>query len=59
MNPTKFLDGYKTVLAALGLIGLGVYQMSQGEMELGLQSLMAGVTALGLRHAVSKREGEV
>ena len=54
MNPLPFLDGYKTIVAAVGLVALGVYQLSQGQLELGFQSLMAGLAALGLRHAIEK-----
>lgn len=50
----RLLDGHKTVIAAIGLIGLALYQFSQGQVEPGMQSLLAGLTALGLRHAVEK-----
>ncbi len=44
----------KTVLSAIGLIGLGVYQISQGQYETGIQSILAGLAMLGLRHAIAK-----
>lgn len=49
-----FGSGWKTYVAGIGLIGLGVYQISQGQYEAALQSIAAGIAALGLRHAVEK-----
>lgn len=53
MDLSKLLTGYKTYLAAAGLFGLGVYQISQGNMEVGIQSLLAGLAAFGIRTAVA------
>lgn len=50
----SILDGYKTIIAGVGLIGLAVYQFSLGQFEQGMQSLLAGLVALGLRHAINK-----
>jgi hypothetical protein len=46
------LNGYKTYLAAAGLIGLSVYQLSQGQVEQAIQNLLAGLAAFGLRNAL-------
>jgi len=46
------LNGYKTYLAAAGLIGLAVYQLSQGQFELAAQNFLAGFAAFGLRNAL-------
>jgi hypothetical protein len=51
------LSGYKTYLAAVGLVGLAVYQVSQGQIETALQSFLAAATATGLRHAMAKLPG--
>jgi hypothetical protein len=51
------LSGYKTYVAAAGLVGLAVYQFSQGQVETGVQSVLAALTAAGLRHAVAKLPG--
>jgi hypothetical protein len=51
------LNGYKTYVAAAGLVGLAVYQFSQGQVETGVQSVLAALTAAGLRHAVAKLPG--
>lgn len=48
------LSGYKTYLAAAGLFGLAAYQASQGDLQAAFQSVMAALTAAGLRHAVDK-----
>lgn len=54
MNPINWLDGYKTYLSALGLLGLAVYQASEGAYQLALQSFLAALAAFGLRQAVAK-----
>jgi hypothetical protein len=48
------LSGYKTYIAAIGLAGLAVYQFSQGQVDTGVQSVLAALAAAGLRHAVAK-----
>ncbi len=48
------LDGYKTMIAAVGLVALGVYKLTQKDFEGGAQSIAAGLAALGLRHAITK-----
>jgi hypothetical protein len=48
------IDGYKTYIAAAGLLGLAVFQASTGQYEPALQSLLQAATVAGLRHAVSK-----
>lgn len=54
MDFLKLFDGYKSVISGVGLVGLGVYQFSQGQYETALQSVMAGLAVLGLRHAIAK-----
>lgn len=53
------LDGYKTYVAAIGLVGLSVYQFSQGQFDQGTQSLLAALAAFGLRHAISNATPEI
>lgn len=48
----EILNGYKTYLAAAGLLGLALYQFSQGQLEQSVQSLLAGMAAFGLRNAL-------
>jgi hypothetical protein len=54
MSLLDLLSGYKTYVAAIGLVGLAVYQFSQGQIDTGVQSLLAALAAAGLRHAVTK-----
>ena len=48
--------GWKTYLAAAGLVGLAIYQLSQGEIQAAIQSFLAALAALGIRHAVGRAE---
>lgn len=54
MNPFSILDGYKTYIAAAGLLGLAIYQFSTAQYVPAYQSLMAALAAFGLRAAVAK-----
>jgi hypothetical protein len=47
------LNGYKTYIAAAGLVGLGVFQLSTGQIPLGLQTLFSAMTVAGLRGAIA------
>jgi hypothetical protein len=49
----KAFDGYRTYAAGVGLIGLGVYQLTQGDVDRGLASVMAGLAAFGVRAALA------
>ncbi len=44
----------KTVWAGIGLVGLGIYQLTLGQLQAALQSFLAAGVALGLRHAIAK-----
>lgn len=48
----NLLNGYKTYLAAAGLLGLALHQFSQGQVEMAIQSLLAGLAAFGIRNAL-------
>ena len=50
------LSGYKTYIAAAGLFGLAIYQFSQNDLPHGFETLMAALAAVGIRHAISKKE---
>ena len=50
----ELLNGKKAYIGAIGLMALGVYELTQGQLEKGLQDIMAGFGLLGLRHAVAK-----
>lgn len=53
-----FMSGYKTYIAAAGLLGLAVYQLSQGQYEAAGQTFLAAWAAAGLRSALSKNKIE-
>lgn len=55
----NLLEGYKTNLAALGLLGLALYQLSQGDLSSSVQSFFAALAAFGLRSAVAKVDQKV
>lgn len=50
----NLVSGYETYIAALGLVGLAVYQVSLGQYDQAGQSFLAGLAAAGLRNAVAK-----
>ncbi|MCA1685767.1 MAG: hypothetical protein LC745_07215, partial [Planctomycetia bacterium] len=46
------LTGYKTYIAAVGLLGLSIYQASQGQFDQAAQSLFGALAAVGLHSAI-------
>jgi len=46
------LEGYKTYIAAAGLVGLALYQFSQGQIEQAIQSVLGAMAAFGIRNAL-------
>ena len=50
----QFLSGYKTYMAAAGLVGLAVYQASQANYDQAFQSFLGALAAVGLRSAIAK-----
>lgn len=49
------LDGYKTYLAAAGLFGLALYQVSVGEYTGALETFFAALAVFGVRHAMARK----
>lgn len=49
-----FLPGWKTYITGVGLIGLGVYQISQGEVTTGIATVTTGFGLLAGRRAVDR-----
>jgi hypothetical protein len=49
----KSLGTKKVYLAAAGLAGLAVYQLSQGDVNAATQSFLAALAAAGLKHELS------
>ncbi len=56
MNPLTIGSGWRTYLAAAGLLGYALYQASTGDYAAAWQSLMAALAAFGLRQAIAKSE---
>lgn len=50
----SFIDGFKTYIAGFGLVGLGLYELSQGQMDQGWQHVAQGLGLIGLRSAMTK-----
>lgn len=48
------LDGWKTYIAAIGLVGLAVYNFSTGDYQTGMTNLMAALAAFGIRSAMAR-----
>lgn len=59
MNFVDILSGAKSYIAAAGMAGLALYQLTQGQFDLGLQSLLAALAVLGVRHAIAKQDAVV
>lgn len=55
----NLFSGYRTYIAAIGLLGLAAYQFSQGDVPAAVQSFLAALAAFGLRSAFSKVEEKV
>jgi hypothetical protein len=49
----------KSAIAAYGLIGLAIYQATQGHYDQAMETVLAALATLGLRHAVAKAAPEV
>ena len=49
------LSGFKMSSAASNLIGLALDQLTVGQYATALQPFLAGLTAVGLRHAIAKQ----
>lgn len=48
MDIMRLFEGYKTLMAGIGLLALGVYQITQGEMDQGMRSIAEGLAVIGL-----------
>ena len=48
------LTGAKTYIAGLGMVCLGVYQITEGDVETGTKTVTEGLAIIGIRAAVAK-----
>ena len=49
------MKGYKTWIAAIGTILLGISDLYENNYDLGMQKIMAGLALIGLGHKLEKR----
>lgn len=55
----EFFKSYQTVVAAIGLLGLATYQMSQGDFSTALQNFMAAMAAFGISKTMIENQEAV
>jgi len=48
------MSGWKTYLAASGLVILGIVSVANGDVAGGVQQFLAALAAAGLRHAIAQ-----
>lgn len=48
----KFLDGYRTYIAAIGSFSLGIYRLTQGDYEGGVASISLAIGMIGIHEAI-------
>ena len=58
MSKLNLFNGYKTYFAAIGLVGLAVYQASTGEYPQAIQSIMGALATVGLRSAIANQSSK-
>jgi hypothetical protein len=49
-----WFDGKKTYIAALGLAGLALYQLCNGQADAAIGTFSQALGVAGLRHAITK-----
>lgn len=50
----RFLDGKKTYIAAAGGLAIGIYKITEGNVEEGLTDVWVAIAAMFLRKGVEK-----
>ena len=51
------MRGWKTWVAAIGAIALGVYEIAEGQTEQGFGHIVFGLGLIGVGHKVEKAAG--
>ncbi len=54
MSFLNALSGYRTYIVAAGLVVLGIFQLSTGQIPLALQTLLSAFATAGLRGAIGQ-----
>lgn len=49
------LAGWKTYIAAAGLLGLALYQATQQQYDQALQNFLAALAAFGIKKAIARQ----
>jgi hypothetical protein len=57
MNLINAFSGWKTYLASLGLVVLGIVLIANGEVAAGVHSMLVGLAAFGIHTAVVNSAG--
>lgn len=52
----NILSGYATYITAIGLLGLGIYQISQGHINEGIETILGALAAAGLRRGIAANQ---
>jgi len=52
----KELLSKKTTWTGIGMVGFGIYQITQGEMNTGITTIMAGFGLIFMRDAIGKKD---
>lgn len=55
----EIMSGYRTYVAAVGAIALGIYLITQGQIEEGIASIVGGIGLLGLGGKSEKTDKKV
>jgi len=51
----SLLEGKKSYLASVGLLGLAIYQFSVSEYSQAIESLFAALAVFGVRNAIARK----
>lgn len=54
MGALEAINGWKMYIAGFALIGLGIYEMTQGRDDSGMTHIAAGLGAIGVGHKLDK-----
>jgi len=55
----KLLDGYKVYLAGAGTVAYGLYLCYTGNTQVGVPTILGGLTAIFGRHTAAKIEAKL
>lgn len=50
------MRGWKTWTAVIGLVIAGIYEISEGHVEAGVERILAGLGLVGIGHKIEKTQ---